>query len=1254
MQDKTPPHVDSHSSTGANGSNGLHAGTAAYLNVNAGEIVLPATIVKRDGRIVPFDMKLIENALAKCFVSLNHEPGTPVAELAQRVVNVVAAKYEQPTVEGVQDIVEMVLQAAGEYQAAKHYILYRAEHAKMRLQRPIPVQVRHAFAESDPYFPSQLQKFQFYDKYSRFNYELGRRETWIETVDRAVDYLKELSESRLPEETYERIRQGILQMRVMPSMRLLAMAGPAARRNNIAVYNCSYMPVDSIDSFVEALIISMSGCGVGFSVERQYVEQFPRVQRQSGKAPSLHVVADSSEGWAAALRLGLQNWFAGEEIQFDFSQVRPAGSPLRTKGGRASGPEPLRKMLDFARGRILARQGSFLRPIDAHDIMCSVGDAAVSGGVRRTAMLSLFDYDDMEMRLCKSGDFARNNSQRWNANNSAVWPERELSQTEITRYVLDMVESGRGEPGIFNRKAAIENRPARRQEAVYGTNPCITGDTPVAVADGRGQVTMAQLAQEEKDVPVYCLNNRGKIVVRWLRHPRLTGTAQPVFKVTLDDGSHLRVTAKHKFRLRSGEYVAAEALKSGDGLHVMTRFEASVKDIFEKANARSQDYFWINNGARQTCAEHRLIAEFDQNDGQSLPQGYVVHHIDFNAANNAPANLSIMTKVEHDRLHAEAMRAAGHPMVGAQREWTSEQWASHREIMSKAVRGRTNGGYSGVTHEELKQHALKLTRQLGRRFSTGDWIGYAREHGLPQVFSAWREAHLGGILGLAKWAALECGLQQIKAARRVVQSYQRYSEMGYDCEILDGKLYFRKQCEACGSSFLVDGNQREVGLCSRSCASKQRWQRHREMRLAAMPGAHAEHRGQVRQQQLQVYSQLQHELGRRPLEQEWARACNRNGISADISHPGSPFRIYADLQEAAGLYNHRVVSVTFAGYEDVYNGTVDEFHNFFVGGWQSESRSGKRKWTYVNNLQCGEIILRPYEFCNLTSAVARAEDDLKSLQEKVELAAVIGTIQSMALHFPGLRPQWRQNCKEERLLGVDLNGQMDSRLAQDPEVQQRLRDVAVETNRQTAAMLGINQSAAVTCVKPSGNSSQLLNSSSGLHARWAPYYIRNVRVASHSPVCKVLQDGGVPMHPENGQKPENANTWVVHFPVKSPEGAVTRNDRTALEQCAFWLQNKVNYTEHNPSVTITYHPEEMIDLMKWIWEHQDKIGGMAFLPAFDALYEQMPYMEITKEEYEQLAAKFPDIDFSKIYRYEEEDLTTAAQEFACLAGACEI
>lgn len=1234
-----------------NGTNGKKREAATPSSIYF-KVAVPLSIVKRDGRLVPFEIERIENALKKCFASLNIEPQTSAGELAQKVVNVVAAKYDLPTVEGVQDIVEMVLQSAGEYEAAKHYILYRAEHAKMRSKRPVPETVKQAFAASDPYFPTQLQKLQFYDKYSRFNYELGRRETWIETVTRAVDYLKELSEYRLSPDTYERIKQGILQMKVMPSMRLLAMAGPAARRNNIAIYNCSYMPVDSIDSFVEALIISMSGCGVGYSVEQQYVEQFPRIARQKGGPAPTMVVGDSSEGWADAVRKGLETWFDGRDIKFDYSHVRPAGAPLRVKGGRASGPEPLRKMLEFARGRILARQGGFLRPIDAHDIMCAIGDAAVSGGVRRTAMISLFDYDDQEMRHCKDGDFWRTNNQRWNANNSAVWPSRELTQTEVTRFVLDMVESERGEPGIFNRRAAVDNRPERRAEASFGTNPCLTGETLVAVADGRNQVTIAELAQAGQDVPVYALDNNGRLVIRWMRHPRLTGKQMPIYRVLLDDGSSLKVTSNHKFRLKSGEYVTTEQLAPGDSLHVMTRFAASIKDIFEDANARSQDYHWLNNGSARTYAEHRLIAEFHHHT--SIPRGYVVHHKDFQAINNTPSNLEIMSKEEHDRFHGDKMRGDNNPMVRAETEWTEAQWASYRINMSQATSAEKNGRYSGITHEQLKQHALLLTQEKGHRFSNAEWVQYAKANGLPQAFSQWRQAHLGGVLGLAKWAALELGLEHVEADPRVVQSYQQYSALGYDCEIFEGQLYLRKQCEVCHSPFLVDHRRREAGVCSLACSTKQQWARHYNQRITALNKAHSGRKELVRQAQVQVYTQLKYDLGRLPLKKEWATACKMNGVSPEIARVSSPFRTFADLQETASMYNHRVVSVEFVGYEDVYNGTVDEFHNFFVGGWESQTRNGKAKWSYINNLQCGEIILRPQEFCNLSSVVSRAEDTLETLSEKVELATIIGTIQSMATNFPGLRPQWKRNCEEERLLGVDLNGQMDSPAAQDPQIQAKLRDIAVETNRRTAELLGIQQSVAITCVKPSGNSSQLLNSASGLHARWAPYYVRNVRVSAHSPVYKVLRDASVPMDPENGQTPENATTWVIHFPVKSPANAITRNDRTALAQCEYWLQNKIHYTEHNPSVTITYHPEEVIDLVKWIWEHQDKIGGMAFLPAFDAQYDQMPYMEIGREAYEALAAEFPDIDFSKIYRYEEEDLTTAAQELACMAGNCDV
>ena len=234
-------------------------------------LTLPTSITKRDGRLVPFEIGRIESALLRCFAALGRTPSVPIPELSRRVVNLIAARLDDdtPTVEDVQDATERILQAAGEFDAAKAYILYRAKHTEQRAEREVPQDVRDAFAESATYFPTPLQQFQFFDKYSRYNPTLGRRETWVETVDRSVDYLYELSGGVLDPSHYERIRRGILEMKVMPSMRLLSMAGAPARRNNLTIYNCSYVPVDSVDAFAEALLISMSGCGVGFSVRRQ-------------------------------------------------------------------------------------------------------------------------------------------------------------------------------------------------------------------------------------------------------------------------------------------------------------------------------------------------------------------------------------------------------------------------------------------------------------------------------------------------------------------------------------------------------------------------------------------------------------------------------------------------------------------------------------------------------------------------------------------------------------------------------------------------------------------------------------------------------------------------------------------------------------------------------------------------------------------------------------------------------------------------
>jgi len=1113
--------------------------SGGYPAIDEAGIEIPSTIIKRDGRVVAFDIERIENALTRCFASLSRTPQVSIKELSRRVINILAAQQNGsvPTVEGVQDHVELVLQAAGEFEAAKHYILYRAEHAKKRVERPIPDEVRKAFADSDQYFPTSLQKFQFFDKYSRFNYEFGRRETWVETVDRSVDFLHELAGPRLPAETYERVRKAILEMRSMPSMRLLAMAGAAARRNNVALYNCSYQPVESIDSFVEALTISMSGCGVGFSVEGRYVENFPRIRRQQGHAPSRLVVEDSAEGWAHALRTGLETWFDGGDIHFDLSQLRAAGAALRTKGGRASGPEPLRVMLDFVRSRILARQGSYLRPIDAHDMMCSVGNAAVSGGVRRTALISLFDNDDDDMRLSKNGDFERDNSQRWNANNSAVWPEGGLTQPEFIGQFLEMVQSGRGEPGIFNRQAANAMRPARRQAGDFGTNPSLRKGTLVYTSEGV--------------VPIETLEGK-QFLVRNLRGELspatcfLSGQDKPLFKVSLKGGHDYYATAEHKWPIvqRDGSVTKVTTTELEAGM----QFPIVRHETMGFGSIGTYDDGFL---AGWLLGDGWLIQRGDNGKAQF---GFITSLADYEAG--------ITARLE------QILGGLGTAAKFSRRERDGSVWF------------------------ELNTTSSKLDR-WAERFGV-----HAKAHGLPT--SVWSEASEEFRKGIVDGLFSSDGCIDLT------------KQPGYAVVVL-----------VSAQKKLIDDVSTLLGFYGIKTSIRESFD------VSRFPNGRDYEREYVRYDlSISGLSDIEHFRS-----------------IFELTHPGKQAKLATGkLREniVFGSESIKVVAVEATVLrEDVWDISVfDETHCFQL----SHCITGN----------CGEIILREWEFCNLTAAVARHEDSYESLRDKVEVAAIIGTIQSLATHFPGLRPQWQRNGEEERLLGVDITGQLDSPIAQDAGVKERLRHVAIETNRQLSLALGINQSASITCVKPSGNSSQLLNCSSGLHSRWAPYYIRNVRVAAHSPIYKVLRDASVPMDPENGQTPETANTWVIHFPVKSPDGAITRKDRTAIAQCEFWLQNKLYWTEHNPSCTITYQPDEMIDLMKWVWEHRDQIGGLSFLPAFDAKYDNMPYVEITREEYERLAPAFPEIDFSKVYRYEEEDLTNAAQELACSSGICEV
>jgi len=303
---------------------------------------------------------------------------------------------------------------------------------------------------------------------------------------------------------------------------------------------------------------------------------------------------------------------------------------------------------------------------------------------------------------------------------------------------------------------------------------------------------------------------------------------------------------------------------------------------------------------------------------------------------------------------------------------------------------------------------------------------------------------------------------------------------------------------------------------------------------------------------------------------------------------------------------------------------------------------------------CSEIILRPYQFCNLTEVVVRPTDTEKSLTSKVRIATILGTIQSTYTHMPYLRPVWRRNTEEERLLGVSLTGIMDNEITSKPSAKllNKLRDVAIQTNSEIAKSLGIAASAAITCVKPSGTVSQLVDSASGIHARHSEYYIRTVRGDNKDPLTQFMKDAGIPAEP-CVMKPDS--TTVFSFPVHSPDNAITRNDMTAIEQLELWKTCALEWCEHKPSVTITVRDKEWLKVGAWVYDNFNICSGVSFLPHSDHTYAQAPYQDCDKATYMEAAKAMPKtIDWSRLSEYEKEDNTAGTQTLACSGDSCEL
>ena len=361
------------------------------------------------------------------------------------------------------------------------------------------------------------------------------------------------------------------------------------------------------------------------------------------------------------------------------------------------------------------------------------------------------------------------------------------------------------------------------------------------------------------------------------------------------------------------------------------------------------------------------------------------------------------------------------------------------------------------------------------------------------------------------------------------------------------------------------------------------------------------------------------------------------------------------MREWLSLYDSK------SGERGIYNGmsakkTVEQLNERYKDGdGEFITRRATREDFGTN--PCSEIILRSREFCNLSECVVRREDTRESLKEKVRTAAILGTFQSTLTEFKYLSREWKKNCDEERLLGVSLTGIMDNPLTNGSKkgldkLLEELRDIAYETNKEWSDKLGIPVSAAITCVKPSGTVSQLVDSASGIHARHNPHYIRTVRADNKDPLCKLMQDMGFP-NEVDVTKPEH--TTVFSFPMKTPKGAVCRMDMTALEQLELWKVYAESWCEHKPSVTISVKEDEWVEVAAWVYDHFDSISGISFLPFSEHVYRQAPYQDCTEEEYKEALKTMPkNVDWAELSKYESQDYTIASQELACTAGGCEI
>lgn len=481
------------------------------------------------------------------------------------------------------------------------------------------------------------------------------------------------------------------------------------------------------------------------------------------------------------------------------------------------------------------------------------------------------------------------------------------------------------EPGLLFWDNIIKESPADCYKEdgfeTISTNPCITGDTLVLVADGRGHVPIKQLVEEGKDVDVFCFDQDRRLSISKMRNPRVSGYNQPIYKVLLENGHTIKVTGNHKFLSTNGEYFQAKDLVPGDSLEITSVYDS------ETHNNNVYRYRVLSNRSNNIF-EHKLIAEYNYGVHS---QNYEVHHIDHNPKNNNPKNLIYIDRQDHANYHSI---------------------------------GLNNSNAKSVDNDELKKYAITLTKKLGRRFSHKEWVQFAKKNNLPMHFTQYRRSKCGNITDLAKLAALECGVDHLNEDPRVVKTYKNMLDMGYDCEIKDGTVFVYKECENCKSNFTVEHSRRERSFCSIKCSSNYNKDIYRDENTKKLNDYFNNKSKSTKNDQVKIFNDLKFKLQREPFLKEWVAECKESKIPFRFKTKYG-FKSYEELKNIAANFNHRVVSVQKVGFDNVYTGTVDNHHNFFVGGWEEYTKGGHRKFIYINNLQCGELPLSAGDSCRL-------------------------------------------------------------------------------------------------------------------------------------------------------------------------------------------------------------------------------------------------------------------------------------------------